>query len=141
MAGVHTIKLKGPWTIVCAPGPDAPTTTPQSVHLPADWRSLFGDSAGAAIFERRFNCPTGLTDRHVVQVLFTNANGLAAVALNGEELIVGHFSPDVQSVDVTTRMLPHNLLKVTIQFDPDRSPEDPGGLWQPVLLRIEEHEE
>jgi hypothetical protein len=139
----HTIKLKGPWTIIRSPeeGSMEAVIEPRTTHLPADWRSLFGSAAGTAVFERRFNRPTGLTDGHRVRVLFRDVAGLRRVQLNGESLAVDQVAGAVQAVDLTEHMQPHNLLTVEVAFDPRQNADDPGGLWQPVLLQIDEPED
>jgi hypothetical protein len=140
---IHPIKLKGPWAIVRRPGDVASTNPvePETVHLPADWRSLFGSEAGTAVFERRFNRPSGLTNRHQVRVLFAEVSEPVEVRLNGERLAVDRAGADIQAVDVTGRMRSHNLLTVEVHFDPGQNANHPGGLWQPVVLQIEEQEE
>lgn len=111
---------------------------PRVVHLPADWRSLFGDAAGAAVFQRRFNRPTGLTPGHRVRIEFRDVWGLAGVQVNDRSLPIGAARDGVQTVDVTDWLQAHNVLSVEIRFDPRERPVLPGGLWQPVVMRIEE---
>jgi len=129
--------------IVRRPGETASTHAgePESVHLPADWRTLCGSVSGTAVLERRFNRPTGLTDQHQVRVLFAQVSGLTGVQLNGEPLAIDRTVADVQAVNITSRMQPHNRLTVEVHFDPEQNADDPGGLWQPVVLQIEEHQE
>lgn len=136
---LHSIKLKGPWSVTLLPaeGADcAPETV--TVHLPAEWRDLFGETAGRAVFERRFNRPTGLTDGHRVRILLRGLGGLPGVRLNDQALTVEVLGAEDSFVEITGRMSPHNLLRIEIEFDPQVHGDRPGGLWQPVLLQIEE---
>lgn len=135
----HAIKLKGPWTVrLVTQSTDSGPADPQVVHLPADWRTLFGDDAAAVEFQRRFNRPTGLTSEHRVRIEFHDVPGLAGVQLNGRPLPIATDRAGVQTVDVTSSLEPHNELKLDIRFDPRERPGLPGGLWRPVVIRIEE---
>jgi hypothetical protein len=136
---IHAIKLKGPWSIIRRPGDttSTPYSAPESVHLPVDWRSLFGHVAGTAVFERRFNRPTGLTEEHRVRIVLRDVAGLHQVALNDAPLPIENGADGSQIVEITRRMESHNRLTIELQFDPVRQPELRGGLWQPVILEIE----
>jgi len=136
---IHSIKLKGPWTIVRRPG-DATVTDgsgADTVHLPADWQTLFGPIAGTAVFERRFNRPTGLSEGHRVRIVLRDVSGLQHAALNDDPLSVENRAAGIQFVEITRQLEPHNRLTIELQFDPARDPAVHGGLWQPVLLEIE----
>lgn len=139
LGNTHSIKLKGPWSVTLftddRSGPEANNRT---VRLPADWRSLFGETAGRAVFERRFNRPTGLTDGHRVRILFREVAGTLVVRLNDEPLSIEHPNDSASLVEITGRMRPHNQLSVEIECDSNDAPHQPRGLWQPVLLQIEE---
>jgi hypothetical protein len=138
-SSIHSIKLKGPWTIVRRPGAAASTNRaePETVHLPADWQSLFGCVSGTAVFERRFNRPTGLSEGHQVRIVLRDVAGLRQVVLNDVPLSVENGIDDARFVEITDGMQPHNRLTIELQFDPNRQSEVRGGLWQPVTLEIE----
>ncbi|MFO1095994.1 MAG: hypothetical protein U0992_22210 [Planctomycetaceae bacterium] len=133
----HSIKLKGPWTVRLLPSSGA-TGEPQVVHLPADWKAVFGDVAGTAVFQRRFNRPTGLTAGHRVRIQLHGVTELIAVRLNDRPRPVELGTDGTASVDLTDGLQPHNVLSVEIRFDPCAQPGRPGGLWQPVVIEIEE---
>lgn len=139
---VHSIKLKGPWSIIRRPDHASSTdeTTPESVHLPADWRMLFGDVAGTAVFERRFNRPTGLSEGHRVRIVLRDVAGLNHVVLNDVPLPLEHGAAGSQVVEITRRMERHNRLTIELVFDPTLRSDQRGGLWQPVILEIESPE-
>jgi beta-galactosidase/beta-glucuronidase len=136
----HTIRLKGPWTVTFHRAGEATTGSgeQQTVQLPAEWRSLFGDAAGRAAFERRFNRPTGLTSGHRVRIEFRGVPGPASVRLNGELVTDVRSGDELTAVDVTDQLHAHNCLRVEIEFDPQAVPGCAGGLWQPVVVAIEE---
>jgi hypothetical protein len=139
VAEIHPIKLKGPWT-VCFRGLGAPSDevpTMETVHLPADWRTLFGTVSGTAVFERRFNRPSGLSDSHRVRIVLNDVAGLRAVRLNEGPLTLENRTDSMVAVEITGRMQPHNRLEIELQFDPQDQTECRGGLWQPVILEIE----
>ena len=139
---VHAIKLKGPWTVVWRPDGGAPLASaePQTIHLPADCRPLFGNAAGVARFERRFNRPTNLGTIHRVLIRFRDVSGLLRAQVNDRECAIEAAPDGSQFIDVTDRLEPHNRLSVEVHSDPASRPELPTGLWQPVVLEIEEPE-
>ena len=139
----HPIRLKGPWEVTFFPADQSTTASVDQriIHLPAEWRDLFGDTPGRAVFERRFNRPTGLTDGHNVRLLLRDVAGELCVRLNDERLPIERTADSITAVEITGRMEPHNRLRVEIEFDPCEDPECPGGLWQPVILQIEEPNE
>jgi hypothetical protein len=107
------------------------------VQLPAEWRALFGPIAGTAVFERRFNRPTGLSDGHRVRIVLRDVSGLQHVVLNDAPLAVENADESSQFVEITQRMESHNRLTIQLQFDPALDQAVQGGLWQPVILEIE----
>lgn len=138
-ARVHTIKLKGPWAVRWIPDVAvAEAAESQTIHLPADCRTLFGDVAGTAVFERRFNRPTGLSPGHHVRIRFRDASGLRGVRVNESPQPLQQASDGSQFVDVADCLAPHNRLCVEYRYDPPSDPDTPAGLWQPVVLEIEE---
>jgi len=136
---IHSIKLKGPWSILRRPGDAAVTdgSGADTVQLPADWHTLFGPIAGTAVFERRFNRPTGLSEGHRVRIILRDVTGLQQVELNEVPLSVENDAAGLQFVEITRQLEPHNRLTIELQFDPARDPAVQGGLWQPVILEIE----
>jgi hypothetical protein len=135
---IHSIKLKGPWSMLRRPGDETVTdgSAMDTVHLPAEWQTIFGPVAGTAVFERRFNRPTGLSARHRVRIVLRDVTGLQQVALNEVPLSVENDAAGLQFVEITRQMEPHNRLTIELQFDPARDPAKQGGLWQPVILEI-----
>ena len=136
-SGVHSINLKGPWTIVRRPHEDRDETVRASATIPFEWRELFGDAVGTAVFERRFNRPTGLTDGHRMRIVFREAAGLQGVAVNGVPLLLEERADGGQFVDMTGRLQPHNRLTIEVSFD-QRLPHARSGISLPVVIEIEE---
>lgn len=136
----HAIRLVGPWRVAWLPssGAAADRQLERTVRLPASWRELFGDVAGRARFERRFNRPTGLSTAHRVSIVLEEVAGRVQVALNGEALSAASDPRGRQVFDVTPRLQPHNQLMVELEFDPAVNPDVPGGLFRAVVLEIEE---
>ena len=136
---IHSIKLKGPWTVYWRPdGAAAPGHNPCTVHLPLNARSLFGDASGTAEFERRFNRPTGLSSRHRVCLRLTGVTELLGIRINGVLLPSESDCNGTHVVDLTEFLNPHNLLAVEVRMSPREPADVPTGLWQPVVLEIEE---
>jgi hypothetical protein len=131
----YQIRLRGPWTVY-GPGPGAPVSAPVTAHLPADWRTLFGEQSGCARFVRRFNRPTNL-DHERVCVALADVSGRVTLRVNGSPVeAVPAASSSVRTFDITGRLKPHNELEIEVHFDPSQNPADPGGLWQPVTIEI-----
>jgi hypothetical protein len=75
-----------------------------------------------------------------VWIQFDDAGAIPHVRLNREALPVHCPDETTAVVEITERMRPHNVLSVELAFDTRSEPGRPRGLWQPVLLRIEEPE-
>lgn len=132
----HPIRLRGPWTVY-GPGPAAPDSAPVTAHLPADWRTLFGDRAGRARFVRRFNRPTNLDVDERVYIVLANVGGAVTLRVNGEPVESAPAADRSACIfDITSRLQPHNELEIEIEFHPLQHPDAPGGVWQPVTIEI-----
>lgn len=132
----HQIRLRGPWTAY-GPGAAAPESAPATAHLPADWRTLFGERAGRARFVRRFNRPTNLDADERVWIVLSDVGGPVTLRVNGEPVEpVPAVDPSKSNFDITSRLQPHNELEIEIEFDPSADPAAPGGLWRPVTIEI-----
>lgn len=152
---VHRIHLKGPWEYEYPPRAALQKTVaggvqnnlaekstaspeplpPGRVIMPADWHSLFGQSAGTALFRRRFHCPTHLDENERVEIVFDGVGGRGGVWLNGTELgrLVSADRP--QRFDITPLLKPFNELAVQLHYD-GAGDDRPGGLYAPVALEI-----
>lgn len=135
---VHRIRLIGPWE-VAGPLEWPPTFTPgpsRRVTVPADWRTLFGDSGGIASFRRSFHTPTNLGpgDRVLLE-LPPESGDLIAAELNGAAVSIPANAP--WRLDLSDLLDEFNTLTLQIKFHPADHPDQPGGLWQPVVLAIE----
>jgi hypothetical protein len=132
----HQIRLRGPWTVY-GPGAELPDSVPETIHLPAGWRTLFGEHAGRARFVRRFNRPTNLGDEERVCIVLADTGGAVTLHVNGEsvESATGTDSA-AMTFDITSRLQPHNELEIEIEFDPLQHPDAAGGLWRPVTIEI-----
>ena len=120
---IHSIKLKGPWSILRRPGEETVTdgSAADTVHLPAEWQTLFGPVAGTAVFERRFNRPTGLSAGHRVRIVLRDVNGLQHVALNDAPLSVETGAAGPPFVEIT------QAKKIDIKLDQKHLYELDGG--------------
>lgn len=137
-SNIHSIKLKGPWIVLRTPCETRIALPGTTVTIPFDWRALFGAAAGTAVFERRFNRPTGLTDEHRVRIVVREASRLQRLAVNDSSLIIEQRKDGAQLVDITRSLAPHNRLTIELSFDPGAMPQAPGGIGQPVILEIED---
>lgn len=135
----HQIRLIGPWEFEWESdggGPGVPTEAASgSIKMPCEWRGLFGDVAGTAVFSRNFHRPTNLDPHERVVIVFTGIGGVGRVNLNEETLVQFGESPRPVEVDVTDFLKPFNVLEIDLRFDPDSDPT-PGGLFAPVVLEI-----
>jgi hypothetical protein len=134
----HTIRLIGPWQVQWIAPADAAGLfdTPQSVTMPREWTSLFGDRAGTARFTRGFNCPTNLDVTERVVVVFDGVGGSGEVRIN--DVALGEIAAEVDATafDITSQLRKRNELVVELTFDPRKS-VPPGGLYDVVALRID----
>ena len=140
----HRIHLNGPWTYewIRRDGDCGSTggkrAEPLRIKLPAAWRDLFGSVAGDVRFRRSFGKPTNLEVDERLFLCFDGVGGMGSVSLNDREL--GTLDGNQTSVryDVTGLLESRNTLLVELCFAPDESPAEPGGLWRPVAIEIEE---
>lgn len=129
---VHRIRLKGPWQICPPNGGDESF---QQHAMPADWRSLFGDVAGMAVYRRKFHTPSGLEVGDRVLIHIPNGVGqLEQFQVNG--ISIGPCSKTPLKFDVTSQLQDFNQLQFKLTFDPLESPDVPGGLWETVFVEI-----
>lgn len=135
MESVHQIRLKGPWDVL-APNADHQNFERQS--MPQSWRALFGDSAGEATFRRGFNRPTGLGAKDQVLIIIPkNAGEVSEFQIN--QTIIAPTSRDGSEFEITAQLEGFNQLQLRLKFDPQATPELPGGLWDTVTLEIRSH--
>lgn len=142
------MNLKGPWDYEWlsghTPRSEPSTGTPPGsapaaggrIKLPAEWRSVFGSSAGTVRFRRRFGRPTNLDPDERVDLVFDGVGGAVRVLLNGQPLGLIRDTDAAARFDVTTLLQPRNEVTVDVAFDPSRHPDKPGGLWAAVALEI-----
>jgi hypothetical protein len=110
---------------------------PIEVHLPAAWRTLFGELSGRARFVRRFNRPTNLGEQERVCIALADVGGPVTLRVNGEPVdSTAVTDPSVRTFDITRRLESHNELEIEVEVDPSQHAEVPGGLWQPVTIEI-----
>lgn len=104
--------------------------------MPQDWRSLFGDCPGTAIFRRKFHKPTNLDPQERVELVFAQVRGKGQVSLNQSPL--GSFESAGESIqfEITQALRSFNELLVQIEFDPTSAAGCPGGLYDVVRLEI-----
>lgn len=129
----HRMHLRGPWQVV-APGSSGDNWTTK--NLPQEWRGLFGSTAGTAVFERAFHCPTNLDPEETVAIVLTEVGGSGKAYLNGD--LLGEFPTGLAQppqFDVTHKLLRRNHLRVDVEFDPNAHP-GPGGLYGLVAIEI-----
>jgi beta-galactosidase/beta-glucuronidase len=140
----HRIHLNGPWTYEwisrqddCG-GEDERPAERLRIKLPAAWRDLFGPVAGNVRFRRPFGKPTNLETSERVSLCFDGVGGTGVVRLNDQ--ILGTLDGNQTSArfDLTGLLESRNVLLVDLCFAPDESPAEPGGLWRPVAIEIQE---
>jgi beta-galactosidase/beta-glucuronidase len=124
--------LKGPWEVRRLDR-EEPS---RRVTLPASWQTIFGDEAGCAEFKRRFNQPTNLEPHEQVWIVFQGVRGAARVDLNGQRLGGIDITDETAEFEITPHLAPHNELVVQFTFCVGLPPDQPGGLWGPVVLEI-----
>lgn len=136
----HRMNLRGPWQVT---GVDlneaelgAEAGESRRVQLPADWRSLFEETAGTVTFSRNFNRPTNLDDDERVRVVFDGLGGVATVRVNGHAL--GSVCDIRQTVgfDVTDLLEPANRLEVILTVSDPANASPPQGLHGLVGIEI-----
>lgn len=135
----YRIRLRGPWEYAWLEnGSASDTLALETVTMPASWQELFGMRAGTALFRRRFNCPSNLREDQPVRIVVSQVGGDVAFRLNSKPVAVTP-GPDGELLgDVTEQLEDFNVLDVQVSCDPAGDSGTPLGLWQPVVLEIEE---
>lgn len=137
-SNLHRIRLAGPWECIPQPPltwPDTNDGAPRRIKLPTSWRDLFGPHPGTATFIRMFNSPTGLTSE-TLWLRCAHVGCQGTLQLN--DILLGTLLADhpQQRFALPALRETGNRLEITLQGE---SPDDsPRGLWQPVLLEIEQ---
>jgi hypothetical protein len=150
----HRIHLKGPWECewlepidrsndhLRSPDRHRPGTaaTPVSlrVKMPVDWRKVFGCVAGRIRFRRRFGRPTNLGPDERLFVVFDGIGGMGNVWLGRRKLGQVDSHQTTARFELTGLLETRNELVVELRFDPEQSPGQPGGLWGPVAIEIQQ---
>ncbi|WP_437187759.1 hypothetical protein SH668x_001167 [Planctomicrobium sp. SH668] len=135
MPSSHRIRLQGPWQI--HPPGASPEVPPLTLTLPQAWSAIFGETAGTAVFRRKFNTPTNLTSEQQVFICIPpHAGRIEFCQLNGIRLTAN--SPLENRFNATTAIGGFNSLEIAIECDPAECPPEAGGIWQPVTLEIVE---
>jgi hypothetical protein len=115
---MHEIRLRYPWQRFevseqdLAISVNVPDDAVQSAEL-----SLRNRQAHSVTYERRFNCPTGLTESEKVYLRMEHWTGsLARLALNGSDLTrpPGGKSSGEIWLDVTPHLTLHNRLELVL---------------------------
>lgn len=138
MSGIaepYRIRLRGPWevTLIERDGTAEPL---RFAYIPAEWRELFGDRAGTAVFRRRFNRPTGLEESDEIWIVFPAVPGEVSFEINGRALSPCELTPERRAYDVTAELQEFNLMEVQVKDDPASHAGRPGGLCETVYLEI-----
>ncbi|MBT4867684.1 MAG: hypothetical protein HON53_21495 [Planctomycetaceae bacterium] len=138
----HRIHLNGPWTYEWIGRKDdrgsERQAEPLRIKLPAVWNDLFGPVTGNVRFRRSFGKPTNLESNERVFLCFDGIGGTGTVRLNGGELGTLDGKQTSARYDVTRLLKSRNTLLVELCFAPDASPAEPGGLWRPVAIEIQQ---
>jgi Glycosyl hydrolase 2 galactose-binding domain-like len=127
----HRIRLRGPWE--CVPletRAGAPLPMPRRVTMPG----RLGDHGLAAFvgrvrYTRKFGYPGRIDDFERIWLTCDGLEGTADIQLNGVQL--GHTSSGSFCFEVTSLMMHHNSLEITLAADSHH-----GGLWGEVALEI-----
>jgi len=126
----HTIRLAGPWELT-VDGRDDPVCVRLPFALPDDTRT--------AQLTRRFHRPAGLTVQTVVRIEIGLNDRLRQLDVNGTQIPV--IQPDIResatgwisAFDLTTALLPFNVLQIELAADTGR----PSEIQSAVLVIVE----
>lgn len=130
--GVHRIRLKGPWHVL---PPQSAADDFVRHSMPQDWRQLFGEQAGTAVFRRNFHTPSGLESHERIMIHIPNGVGeVSQFEVNNIAVLPDSTNP--LKYDVTEHLAEFNLLQFSLSFDPVSQAGVPGGLWETVFLEI-----
>jgi len=135
MPDVHTIRLRGPWTMEWAGQPA------RRVKLPARRSRVLGrDETGRAVFCRSFQRPTGLEPQETTYLVVDTPWPLVKVVLNDVVLdivrIDRHQRPAWPRADVTDRLADTNRLAVEVDYPPGAASDVDAPLLGEVWLEI-----
>lgn len=106
---MHSIRLRRPWIR---------KSTPSSLAETVDVPDLTGGFPHGVVYERRFNCPTGLSSDDHVELFVERASGAqVGIVLNGTEVFDGRPTQIVYPlrVDITSLLQPTNQLSVRLE--------------------------
>jgi hypothetical protein len=131
----YRIRLRGPWEYAWLEEGSGVPTEMDTVTMPVSWQELFGTRSGTALFRRRFNSPSNLREDQPVRIVVSQVGGDVAFRLNGRTVAVATRPNGEISGDVTDLLEDFNVLEIKLSCNPD---DAPVGLWQPVILEIEE---
>jgi hypothetical protein len=114
---MHVIRLRGPWN--CEP------------------------LVGSVRYTRRFNCPTNLEPSEQVWLAFEGCARDAQIVLNDRRLGTLRGGLATQRIEITSELLPHNVLAVELSPRPAKLSDDcgrrssrPDGSFGEVRLEI-----
>lgn len=161
MTRLHRMNLKGPWDYEWLEGPipvegtaslnGTPCTEQGAdeamsgnefllahsrVRMPSSIEDAWGRVTGRVRFRRRFQKPTNLDEHERVHIAFDGLGGRAAVSLNGEPLAELCDVASTQTIDVTDRIGPSNVLSLELTRDAADPTAEKGGLWGAVAIEI-----
>ena len=128
----HLIRLRGPWELLdeAAVGPEAI----RRIDLPIE---ILPGSDRPLRLRRRFGRPVRFRPGLACWLRFEDVPGLVQVTLNGEPLatVPGDDVPSIDGSDVPigSRLLPRNVLELTVAPGPPRQTEA-GRPWGAIAL-------
>lgn len=107
-----------------------------TTNMPREWREIFADANGTAVFRRKFHRPTNLSADERVVMVCTEVRGCGRATLNDHPL--GEFNADGNAVefDVTGRLNSFNEFAIEVSFDPRQSESRAGGPYGVVAIEI-----
>ncbi|WP_010584500.1 glycoside hydrolase family 2 [Schlesneria paludicola] len=140
----HRIHLRGPWDYslhAAAVGVAPAVTKIGTANMPREWREVFEEIGGTAVFRRKFHRPTNLSPQERVVLVCTEVRGAGRASLNEHPL--GEFTAEGNAVefDVTGRLNSFNEFTIEIAFEPSQFPALSGGLYGVVAIEIRSADE
>ena len=142
----HKIRLHGPWQATVVAGEIDSEKRSFDATVESDWESILGkDFCGLVRYQRKFNCPTGLTPNQQVAIVVTEVDFFGECRLNERELGSLTFG-NAGSFEVGGLLESFNNLiidvRLTAEDQRDRARESrfglAGGLIGSVYLEIED---